>query len=121
MRTTGVTTGSNNGVGTGALTDYDGDGQERAAVVDGGNNLLLVNDSGGETVDNGDVAGPSAPQALKAPTAAANVDGRPELVYLGNDDGKLKYLDDFGGTIEIRFLRDDDGDRIDGSAGTGAA
>ena len=123
VRTTGVSTGSNNGIGTGTLADFDGDGQTHVAVVDGGNDILLVDDGGGETVTSGDVSGTSAPQAKKAPTAAADVDGddRPELVYVGNANGDLKYLDDIGGTIEIEFLRNRDGDKIDGSGETGVS
>jgi hypothetical protein len=49
------------------------------------------------------------------------IDGDPGVVYLGNDDGMLRYLDGVtahvtsGAEMERRFLTDDTGSRIDGS------
>jgi FlaG/FlaF family flagellin (archaellin) len=124
--TTGVTAGANDGIGAGSLADFDGDGTERVVLVDGGNDIRFVGGPGGEpddAVTSGDVAGTSAPQARKSPPTVADVDGDgdPEVVYLGNDDGKLKYLDGVtahvtsGAKMERRFLTDDAGSRIDGS------
>jgi flagellin-like protein len=120
--TTGVSSGSNNGIGTGSLADFDSDGQSEVGTVDGGNTIQFVDAGGGSTVTSSDVAGSSTPQAKKAPTAAGDVDGdfETELIYVGNDNGKLKYLDNIGKTIEIEYLTDEDGDRIDGSDETGA-
>jgi hypothetical protein len=83
--------------------------------------IQFVDDSGGSTVTSSDVAGPSVPQAKKAPTAAADVDDdfETELVYVGKAVGKLKYLDNIDGTIEIEYLTDEDGNRVDGSGETG--
>jgi FlaG/FlaF family flagellin (archaellin) len=129
--TTGVTAGSNNGIGAGSLVDYDGDGVQRVAIVDGGNNIKLVGSPSGESdvlIDNTRVAG-NAPQARKSPLTVADVDGDGgnEIIYLGNDNGKVKYLDgvdehfDSSGTddITVEFLTDDAGLEINGSDVTG--
>jgi FlaG/FlaF family flagellin (archaellin) len=128
--TTGVTAGSNNGIGAGSLVDYDGDGVQRVAIVDGGNNIKLVGSPSGESdvlIDNTRVAG-NAPQARKSPLTVADVDGDGgnEIIYLGNDNGKVKYLDGVdehfdssGANITVEFLTDDAGSKIDGSDVTG--
>lgn len=123
ISTTGVTSGSNNGIGTGSLADFDGDGATEVGVVDGGNDIQFVDATGGEPVTASDVSGGSAPDAKKAPTAAADVDGdfETELVYVGADNSKLRYLDNLGGTIDIEYLEDEDGNRINGSDETGAS
>ena len=121
---TTVTLGSSTGIGAGTMADFDGDGAVRVASVDGGNDIVLTDDSGGDTVTSSDVSGGSAPSAQKATAAAADVDGdgSPELVYVGASGGDIKYLDDIGsGTIDIEFLNDADGDKIDGYAQTGVA
>ena len=118
----GLTAGSSTGVGGGSVADYDGDGATEVAVVNGGNDIYIADASGSDKVESGDVDGSSAPDARQSPPTAADVDGddSPELVYLGNDDGKLKYLDSIGGTgdIDIEFLTDTSG-RIDGDVATG--
>ncbi|MFC6975471.1 FG-GAP-like repeat-containing protein [Halomicroarcula sp. GCM10025709] len=124
VQDTSVSLGSSTGIGAGTMADFDGDGAVRVASVDGGNDIVLTDDTGGDTVTSGDVTGGSAPTAQKATTAAADVDGdsTPELVYLEESTGDVKYLDDIGsGTIDIEFLNDADGDRIDGYAQTGVA
>ena len=123
ISSTGITSGSNNGIGTGSLADFDGDGMSEVGVVDGGNDIQFVDGGGGEKVTASDVSGGSAPDAKKAPTAAADVDAdfEPELVYVGADNSKLKYLDNLGGTIDIEFLEDENGNRIPGSGETGAS
>lgn len=121
--TTGVTAGSNNGIGTGSLADFDGDGTSEVGVVDGGNDIQFVDSAGGTTVTTSDVSGGSAPDAKKVPTAAADVDAdfETELIYVGADNSKLKYLDNLNDTIDIEYLTDEDGDRINGSNETGAS
>jgi flagellin-like protein len=123
----GLSLGSNNGIGAGALFDADGDGTERVAAVDGGNDLVLVDAAGSDKITSDDVTGGSAPSARKAPPTVADVDGdgAQELVYVGNDDGNLKYLDGFesyasgGSEMTAAFLRDESGSKIDGATVTG--
>lgn len=121
--TDGITAGSSTGVGGGSVADYDGDGAQEVAIVNGGNDIYVADASGSDKVESSDVDGSSAPSARQSPPTAADVDGddSPELAYLGNDDGKLKYLDniDGPGDIEIEFLTDAAGDKIDGNDATG--
>jgi len=136
--TTDVTAGSSTGIGAGALVDYDGDGVQRVAVVDGENNIKLVGFPNGESnvlINSTKMASGNAPQAKKSPLTVADVDGDGgnEIVYLanepdlGDDEWRVKYLDgvdehfDSGdsGDITIKFLTDDDGSKINGSAVTG--
>ncbi|WP_324756618.1 type IV pilin [Haloarcula sp. GH36] len=116
--------GSSTGIGAGTMADFDGDGTPRVVSVDGGNDVVLTDDTSGDEIDSSDVSGGSAPSAKQATATAADVDGdgNPELVYIGASSGDVKYLDDIGsGTIDVEFLTDADGDRIDGYAGTGVA
>lgn len=112
-------TGSNNGIGAGALADFDDDGTVSVVVVDGSNDVKITGEptaSGGEGTTT-----LTAPDAAKAPPTVADVDGDgdDEIVYIGLAGGKLKYVDDVGGDDHVRYLEDDDGDRIDGSDGSG--
>ncbi|MFC7075599.1 FG-GAP repeat domain-containing protein [Haloarcula halophila] len=116
--------GSSTGIGAGTMADFDGDGTPRVASVDGGNDVVLTNDTSGDEIGSSDVSGGSTPSAMKATATAADVDGdgNPELVYLEESSSDIKYLDDIdSGTIDIEFLNDTDGDEIDGYAGTGVA
>lgn len=123
----GQSLGSNNGIGAGSLFDVDGDGAAQVAIVDGGNDIALVDAGGSDEITSSDVTGSSAPDARKVPPTVADVDGdgAQDLVYLGNDDGALKYLDGFeayvsgGSEMEVTFLRDEAGDKIDGATVTG--
>jgi len=118
---TSLSLGSNNGIGTGSIGTLDGYPGDVATAVDGGNYLVVVSDAGTDKITSSDVAGSEAPQAAKAPTALADVDGdgANELVYVGSDNGKAKFLDGFGGTLEIEYLHDSSGDRIDATTDTG--
>lgn len=115
VKTTGVSTGSNTGIGTGTLADFDGDGQARVSVVDSSNNIQLVDDSGGTIISSGGMK--------KSPTAAADVDGDndPEIVYIDSGDGKIDYIDDVGGANKEKPLKDEDGNDINGSTDSGTA
>ncbi|WP_254823086.1 type IV pilin [Haloglomus halophilum] len=111
--------GSNNGIGAGALADFDGDGIHRAVGVDGSNQVKLVGTgtaAGGEatTTLTGGVA-------RKSPATVADVDGdgTPEVVFVSNDSEKLKYVDDVGGANTVTLLTDADGDPIQRSEETG--
>lgn len=111
--------GSNTGIGAGALADFDDDGTVSVVGVDGSNDLKIAGaptDEGGEgtTVI-------STVNARKAPPTVADVDddGDDEIVYVGKDAGRVKYVDDVGDGNDIAYLTDENGDRIDGSEDTG--
>lgn len=118
---TSLSLGSNNGIGAGSVGTLAGYSGDVATAVDGGNYLVVVSDSGTDKLTSSDVAGSEAPQAAKAPTTLADVDGdgATELVYVGSDGGKMKFVDEFGSTPTIEFLHDSAGDRIDATTDTG--
>lgn len=115
VETTGVTAGSSTGIGTGTLADFTGNGQVRVSVVDGSNNIQLVDNDGGTKIATGGME--------KSPTAAADVDGdnNPEIIYIGKNNQKIKYIDDVGGANKEKTLKDEDGNDFDGSANSGTA
>jgi FlaG/FlaF family flagellin (archaellin) len=119
--TTGQTLGSSTGIGSGSAGTLRGYAGTVVTGVDGGNDLVVVNATGNDQLGGARFAG-SAPDAKQSPTTVADVDedGSNELVYVGNDNGKLKYVDGFGGgPLGKEFLRDEDGNEIDGSTATG--
>jgi hypothetical protein len=129
----GISLGSSVGIGSGAIADYDGDDSEEVAAVDGGNDLVIADASGSETIDTPSyTASGDEPQPTQSPVTAADVDGdgTDELVYVESRSGDggdyIRYLDniqsydDPGDTIEINNLTDASGDRISGDPETGA-
>jgi len=121
-----LTLGSSTGVGAGSVGTLPGYSDEVVAAVDGGNDIYVVNASGYDEITSGDIAGSgsSPPDAKQSPPTIADVDGDDdaELVYIGNADGKIKYLDGFeSDALEAKFLRDENGDKIDGDTGSGTA
>lgn len=112
-------TGSNNGIGAGALADFDGDGTVSVVAVDGNGNVKFVGEASSEGGEGTTTL--TSTDAKKAPITAADVDGdgAPEIVYVGNDNGKLKYVDDVGNTNTVEFLRNEEGNKIAGSDTTG--
>lgn len=113
--------GSNNGLGVGRPPDFDGDGTVRALVVDGSNRVKLVGDAEPTKTFDTDSSTNVKTNAKKAPLTATDVDndGTDEIVYIGNDDGKLKYVDDPLGNPTIEFLKDEDGNKISGDDNLG--
>jgi hypothetical protein len=112
--------GSNVGIGAGAVADLDGDGVASVVAVDGNNDVKII---GASTADGGEgTTVIAAADAKKSPPTVADVDGDgdDEIVYVGLANGNLKYIDDVYGSNDVVYLHDDDGDRIAGSAGTGA-
>jgi hypothetical protein len=112
--------GSDVGIGAGAVADLDDDGVASVVAVDGNNDVKIA---GVPTADGGEgTTVITAADAEKSPPTVADVDGdgEDEIVYVGLADGDLRYIDDVRGNNEIAFLRDDGGDRIAGSAETGA-
>jgi len=107
--------GSNNNKGIGAPADFDGDGTATVPIVDGSNNIKLLDSSGPvETI--------TSVSATKAPVATANIDGdtTPEIIYISS--GELKYVDDVRtGSPTTGFVRTDDGSTISASDKRGVA
>lgn len=106
--------GQNNGIGAGSLADFNGDGTESVVFIDGSNNVKITNADGSTTTF-------STTSAKKAPPTTGDIDddGNQEIIYVGSDDGYLKYIDDVGGENNVAFLNDDDGNKIAGSDTTG--
>lgn len=109
--TLGVTAGTSSGGGVGQPHDFDGDGTVRAVIVDGSNNVRIL----GEAEDDETFGNTSA---KKAPVTTADVDGdgESEIVYVrheGEDNEKIKYIDDPLDDPQIKFLNDKDGDKVD--------
>jgi len=111
--------GSNNGVGSGSIADFDDDGTVVVVTVDGSGAIKLVGDS--PPSGEGSEVLTADSEATKSPVTVADVDldGENEIVYVGADDTKLKYVDDVRGSNTVKFLRDDDGDKIDAEDTTG--
>lgn len=110
--------GTNNNVGLGEPADFDGDGTVRVPIVDGGNDILLVDDAGGtqKVLSSG--------TAAKAPMATGNFDGDDHLeIYFldGSSPNTLKLLDNVTVDNTVRTVTDDQGDTISGDIGVGVA
>ncbi|WP_255150796.1 type IV pilin [Halorarius halobius] len=111
----GGQTGSNTGIGAGALADFDDDGVASVVAVDGSNDVKVT---GAPTADGGEgTTVVTAADAAKAPVTAADVDDDddPEIVYVGLDAGKVKYVDDVRGANSVAVLRDEDGNAVGAS------
>jgi len=121
----GVSLGSSDGIGSGGVADYDDDGEVEVAAVDGGNDIVIADPSGENSINSSDVAGGRPPEAKKSPPTAADIDDDEvhELMYV-NTDGNITYLDNIeagygSDNIEIKKLTDEDGDPIPGDPETG--
>lgn len=113
--------GSSSGIGSGTIADFDGDDTKVVVVISGSNEIKIV---GAKTSQGGEgtVTIPeSTAKAAKSPVTVADVDGdgEDEIVYVGYTNRKIKYIDDVNGARTVHFLRDDDGDKIDGSDSSG--
>ena len=119
--------GSNNNIGIGScLADVDGDGRASIPIVDGSNEIDLVDATG---VSKTIVMGNANEEAAKTPLAWADIDndGDPELVYLENNNSpaELKYIDDIAeaencGPSNFKFVENAGGGTIEADTGTGA-
>ncbi|SDY65129.1 VCBS repeat-containing protein [Halopenitus persicus] len=115
---------SSSGLAIGSVADYNGDGQERIAIVDGSNNPVLVGcgaNPGGKYKCNSKWGGTttlsSAGQAKKAPFGKGDIDGdgRPELVYAENinSPAELYGVSVSGDTVsDEAYVTRSDGTRI---------
>ena len=101
IQTGGV--GSNNGSGIGPPADFDNDDALRVPFIDGSQNPALVTVNGIKTVLNKNGV------AKKAGVAPVDIDddGDLELLFLGNDEGKIQYVDDVLGSNIIKILKID--------------
>jgi hypothetical protein len=86
--------GSNNSAGFGPPADFTDNGNPRIPFIDGSQNPALVTAGGNKTILN------SSGIAKKAAVAPVDVDGDDELefLFLGNSSGKIRWLDDVGGS-----------------------
>ena len=119
--------GSNNNIGIGScLADIDGDGRASVPIVDGSNEIDLVDATG---VSKTIVTGNANEEAAKTPLAWADIDndGDPELIYLENNNSpaELKYIDDIAetenfGPSNFKFVENAGGGTIEADTGTGA-
>jgi hypothetical protein len=110
--------GSNNGIGSGSIADFDDDGTVTVVTIDGSNDLKLVSEptsQGGEGTRT-----ISGVDAAKAPISIADVDGDGDSEIMYTDtNGYLKYVDDVSGSPTTSFVRDASGDKIDADDATG--
>jgi len=111
-----VTAGSSNGIGSGSTGTLDGYSGDVVSVVNGGNDIYVLNSS-----KRNKISATVPAQAKQSPSIITDIDddGDNELVYVGNSNGNIKYIDGFGGTLTVKFLRDDNGNKIGGSSFTG--
>jgi len=119
--------GTNNNIGIGScLADIDGDGRASVPIVDGSNEIDLVDATG---VSKTIVTGNANEEAAKTPLAWADIDndGDPELIYLENNNSpaELKYIDDIAetenfGPSNFKFVENAGGGTIEADTGTGA-
>lgn len=111
--------GSNNGIGAGPLVDFDDDGVARVVSIDGSNNVKIA----GESVSDGGEGTTvlTAPDAKKSPPTVVDInsDGTREIIYIGKDNGHIKYIEDFDDSVTIHTVTNASGAAIDGSAETG--
>ncbi|QLC33972.1 VCBS repeat-containing protein [Halarchaeum sp. CBA1220] len=105
--------GLNNGIGAGAPVDLNGDGVDRVPMVDGSNNLHLINTNTKEKILSGNVAA--------TPVTAFDVDGdgERELVYVDNQE--VKYADDVLGSPTRHPFNNSTGGAITADGQTGVA
>lgn len=108
IRTTGVSPGSNNNFGAGSPVAVDGYGVVIPAVNGSGAPGLLGPDGWVEKSLT------SGTPAAKCPVHACDFDGdgAVELLFVGSADGTLRYVDDVGGSNDVKTVTDSSGDPI---------
>ena len=93
------------------------DSPESVFFVDENHDTLYRVTPSGSPVE---VATPGNGTQAVSGTGDVDDDGGDEVVYVGLADGNLRYIDDIYGGSDVVYLHDDNGDRIAGSAETGA-
>ena len=108
--------GKNNNVGIGEPTDFNEDGYQTVPIINGSNEILLVDHNGKvETI----VSDTDSAEAAKSPLGSSDVDGdgKFELIFIDisddDDDKIVKYIDNVRGSKDVKQLRDDSGDSIE--------
>lgn len=86
---TSASAATTNAVGSPA--DFNGNGRSRVPVVDGSNNLQLVSVGSGGSVTETKLAGGVAKTGVA--TLDWDGDGAPEVLYVGNTNDQLHYVD----------------------------
>ncbi|PHQ38578.1 hypothetical protein DJ69_10820 [Halorubrum persicum] len=108
IASTGTSAGSNNNYGVGAPAGVDGYGDVIPAVNGSGGLGLLGADGWVEkSLTSGSTAKKTAVHACDF-----DGDGETELVFAGYSNSHLRYLDDVGGTNDVRSVSDAAGDPI---------
>lgn len=76
----------------GSPADFDGDGTRRVPLVDGSNNVQLAEIDASGSVTETKIAGGAAKTGVAA--LDWDGDGTPEVLYVGNANAHLHYVDD---------------------------
>ena len=107
--------GTNNAPGVGSPGDFNNDGKSLIPIVDGSNNIKLIDSTGV-------VRTLTQVSATKSPITTADVvgDSKPEIVYI--ESSKLKYISNVNSANpSTGFIRDDNGSKVDASDKRGVA
>jgi hypothetical protein len=106
--------GSSSGIGAGPPPDLNNNGIPRVVGVDGSNNIKIVG-----------VAEPTLTitgvNAAKSPVTTADIDGdaEDEIIYIGNQNQYIKFVDNPLSGQQIKTVRNSQGDPIVGESTIG--
>lgn len=106
--------GSSSGIGAGSPPDLNNNGIPRILGVDGSNNIILAG-----------VAEPSLTisntNSAKSPVTNADIDGdnQPEILYIGNQNNYVKYVDNPLSGQQVKTVTNDQGDPVVGNPNIG--
>jgi len=113
--------GSDEGLGLGQAVDFDGDDKDSVTAAATGNKLKiagLAESEGGEGTEKVD-PGTEIEKTSLTITDIDN-DGAIEIVFVEKaSPGYIMYVDDVRGANTVKYLRDDEGDKIEASEKTG--
>ncbi len=113
IKSTGVTIGSNNGLGLGTLADFSDNCKASAPIVNGSNEIQLIGPNGVRAT----IMPANTVEAKKAPIASLDVDNdnESEIVFQKGDAplrDRLMYVDDVRGNNVTKFVNDSAGNKI---------
>lgn len=114
IKVNGGSVGSNNGIGGGQLPDLDNDGVPRVASVDGSSNIALYGVAESDVII-------SKGQPAKSPVTPTDIDrdSEDEILYIGTDNGNIKYIDSPLTSPSVKTVLDNNGNPISGDTGLG--